>query len=182
MLKRKAFVVLTLAFVFALTTAGYAKAGRTVIGKDEAKVIALEDAALNEDEVTFIRTKLERDDGRTVYEVEFYSTDTEYDYEIDAYTGEIVSFDSEVEGRRVTRTNRSEAPPVTEYIGEAAAKAIALDLAGLGEAEVRKLKVEFDRDDGRYVYEIEFKNGRTEYEYAIDAVDGTVYEREVDYD
>jgi uncharacterized membrane protein YkoI len=32
------------------------------------------------------------------------------------------------------------------------------------------------------VYEIEFKHGRTEYEYTIDAADGSVYEREVEYD
>jgi uncharacterized membrane protein YkoI len=181
MLRKKALVVLTLAFIAALSTAGYAKASKAYIGKDEANVIALEDAALNEDDVTFFRTKLERDDGRTVYEVEFYSIDTEYDYEIDAYTGEIVSFDSEIESRGAARAKQSDTPP-SEYIGADEAKAIALAQAGLTEAEVRKLKAEFDRDDGRYVYEVEFKHGRKEYEYTIDAVDGTVYEREVEHD
>ena len=41
---------------------------------------------------------------------------------------------------------------------------------------------ELDRDDGRTVYEIEFKSGRYEYSYEIDAVSGTVLDSEKDRD
>ena len=52
---------------------------------------ALEHAGLTEADVTFVHVKLDRDDGRLEYEVEFYKDNTEYDYDIDANTGEILS-------------------------------------------------------------------------------------------
>ena len=67
-----------------------------------------------------------------------------------------------------------------KYITKDKAKAIALQHAGLNESEVRIKKVKLDYDDGRADYEIEFRKGRTEYEYKIDAVDGTILEFDMD--
>ena len=39
------------------------------------------------------KAKLENDDGYTVYEVEFYKDRMEYEYKIDAATGEIIEYD-----------------------------------------------------------------------------------------
>ena len=58
------------------------------------------------------------------------------------------------------------------------ALAIALEHAGLTEEQVSYLNAHLDRDDGRWVYEIEFRKGRTEYEYSVRASDGKI----VDYD
>lgn len=44
-------------------------------------------------DVSFTKAKLERDDGRTVYEIEFYQGYVEYDYTIDAATGAILEYD-----------------------------------------------------------------------------------------
>ena len=69
-----------------------------VIGEEAARKAALDHAGLAESEVTFIRSHLDWDDGRQVYDVEFYTSDyTEYDYEIDAATGEILSYDFDAE-------------------------------------------------------------------------------------
>lgn len=74
-----------------------AASGETITEAD-AKEIALSHAGLSSDEATFVKTKFERDDGRLKYEVEFYSSDyKEYDYEIDAETGEIISYDQDAE-------------------------------------------------------------------------------------
>ena len=60
-----------------------------LITEETAKSKALSHAGLRADQVTFIRAHLDYDDGRQVYDVEFYTADyTEYDYEIDARTGE----------------------------------------------------------------------------------------------
>lgn len=67
------------------------------IGSDTAKAIALEDAKLTEGSVDFIKANIDYDDGRKVYDVEFYNGNTEYDYEIDASTGDIISHDYETE-------------------------------------------------------------------------------------
>ncbi len=60
------------------------------VSAEQAKSIALADAGLTADQVTWLRTNLERDDGRTSYDISFYQGDTEYEYEIDAVTGAIL--------------------------------------------------------------------------------------------
>ena len=53
-----------------------------IITMEEAKEIALTDAGLTEANVTFVKTELDTDNGRQEYEIEFYSGNKEYDYEI----------------------------------------------------------------------------------------------------
>ncbi len=60
---------------------------------DEAKNIALTNANLTEDAVQFLRTEQEYENGVLVYEIDFTSGDFEYDYKINANTGEVVSYD-----------------------------------------------------------------------------------------
>lgn len=60
---------------------------------DEAKNIALTNANLTEDAVQFLRTEQEYDDGVLVYEIDFTHGDYEYDYKINANTGDVVSYD-----------------------------------------------------------------------------------------
>ena len=74
------------------------------------------------------------------------------------------------------------APEEKEFIGEERAREIALEKAGLKESEVTLIKVKLDRDDGRYVYEIEFRRGLTEYEAEINAEDGRILKFEKDFD
>ena len=64
---------------------------------EQAKQIALTNAGLNANQVTFVKEGMEMDDGRTKYEVEFYAGNMEYDYDIDALTGAIISFDQDCE-------------------------------------------------------------------------------------
>ena len=44
------------------------------------------------------------------------------------------------------------------------------------------VKCQFDWDDGRAQYEVEIRNGWTEYEFEIDAVTGTIFSRDIDND
>ena len=60
------------------------------IGEAKAKELALKHAGLSSKEVSFLQLKLDWDDGRAVYEVEFYAGSREYDYEINAVTGAVV--------------------------------------------------------------------------------------------
>ena len=54
------------------------------------------------------------------------------------------------------------------------AKKIALDRAGISEADAKFLRTELDTDPGKISYEIEFVADSTEYEYDIDAVTGKI--------
>ena len=60
--------------------------------------------------------------------------------------------------------------------------AIALEHAGLTEEQLDFSNVHLDRDDGVWVYEIEFRKGRTEYEYAVNASSGKIVDYDKDWD
>lgn len=87
----------------------------SIITAAEAKKIALEDAGLVSSEVIFIHTNYEIDDGRQLYDVEFYKGLIEYDYEIDAQTGKIISKDTDAEGDEIAEIITDEAQqPVSQ--------------------------------------------------------------------
>lgn len=65
------------------------------IGEEKAKSIALNHAGISAANASRLRCELDRDDGRWEYNIEFVSGTTEYEYEIDAYTGDILSRDAE---------------------------------------------------------------------------------------
>ena len=65
------------------------------IGIDKATEIALADSGLSVDAVTFTKQTPDIDDGVNIYEVEFTSGETKYEYDIDAATGNILDRDTD---------------------------------------------------------------------------------------
>ena len=65
------------------------------ITEAEAQAIALEHAGLTEEAVSRLHVRKDFDDGRQEYDVEFHVEYLEYEYEIDAVTGKILSFDKD---------------------------------------------------------------------------------------
>lgn len=74
-----------------------ASADPVLISKEEAIDIALKDAGLTRDQVKLLRSEFDYDNGRPEYEVDFHHGGYEYDYEIHAKTGEILSRDKDPE-------------------------------------------------------------------------------------
>ncbi len=149
----------------------------------DAEELALADAGLQD--AVFSATRTDFDDGRLRYEVEFFAGGYEYDYEIDAETGDILSSDRERDPRAATaKTTTAPAPTADPNgdIGQDAAVAVALDHAGLTEDQVSRLKCKRDRDDGRIEYEIEFKCDGYDFEYTVDAASGAILDHERDWD
>ena len=148
-----------------------------LITEARAREIALAHAGLTADQASFVRAKLEWDDGRQVYDVEFYTADyKEYDYEIDAATGEILSYDYDAE---YYAPSAGGANNTGDYIGEAEARRIALaEVSGASDADVRYARL--DWDDGRAEYEVKIVLGTTEYEFEIDAYTGAILSRDRD--
>ena len=143
------------------------------IGREAALAAALRHAGLTQSEVTDVYVKADTDDGYAVYDVEFLSGGVEYDYEIDAVTGEVRAFDFEPDDHAAAAQG-SAGQGSTADIGSSKAKSIALSHAGVSSSDVSNIKVERDRDDGVLVYEVEFTAGGLEYDYEIDAVTGEV--------
>ena len=166
----------------------------TMITAEDAKTIALQHADLVEEEVTFSKCELDEDFDGPNYDVEFHTEDRlEYDYEIDAFTGEILGQDwdgddtlfaegmeeatSDVASNEDIANNSHN--PTNTIISEEDARKIALEqVSGATDEHIR----EFDRDydDGRLKYEIEIFFEDKEYTFDIDARDGAILERELD--
>ena len=169
-------------------------AANNYIGVEKAKSIALKDAGVSG--ATFVKAKLETEDGVKVYDVEFYKANVEYDYEIDAITGKILEKDLDIENfsipKKKATTNKQTTKATTKSkvktstkkaakdIGVEKAKSIALKDAGVSNVKFTKAKVDYE--NGIKVYDIEFRKGTKEYDHEIEAATGKIRERNVDLD
>ena len=154
---------------------------KAYITAEEAKNAALSHAGISESDVAQLEIEFDSEDGLMVYEVEFYAGGSEYDYDIDARTGEVVKSSREGGGSAGTSGGTASGSSGS-YIGEAAARSAALSHAGVSESDASRIQVELDRDDGRTLYEVEFHVGRTEYSYEIDAASGAILKAEQEID
>ena len=131
-----------------------------VISLEEAKKIALKDAKLDEltQKIVFTREELNRNQGKPCYLLEFYTGTNQYFYQIDAKSGSII-----YAGRFITLAD---------------AKKIALDDAGCED------KVSFTEETlvsggiKTPYYQLVFADAKTQWTYRIDAVLGTVLEKQ----
>ena len=130
------------------------------ISLEEAKEIALKDAGLNEStqKIVFTREELNRNQGKPCYILEFYTAKKQYSYKVDAKNGSIME--------------------AYHFILLADAKKIALDDAGVSE------KVTFTEETlvaggiKTPYYRLVFADAKTQWTYRIDAVLGTVLEKQ----
>ena len=76
----------------------------------------------------------------------------------------------------------TEAPAEPNRLSKEEAIAIALADAGFTENQVSRLKAEFDYDDGRPEYEVEFRKDGFEYDYEIHAETGKILHKDKDWD
>lgn len=129
------------------------------ISLEEAKKIALKDAKLDKltQKIVFTREKLNRNQGKPCYLLEFYTGTNQYFYQIDAKSGSII-----YAGRFITLAD---------------AKKIALDDAGCED------KVSFTEETlvsggiKTPYYRLVFADAKTQWTYRIDAVLGIVLEK-----
>ena len=130
------------------------------ISLEEAKEIALKDAGLNEatQKIVFTREELSRNSGKPCYILEFYTAKKQYSYKVDAKNGSIIE--------------------AYHFILLADAKKIALDDAGVN------VKVVFTTEElvaggiKTPYYRFVFADAKTQWTYRIDAVLGTVLEKQ----
>ena len=144
-----------------------------MIGEEKAKEIALNHAGLTEDQTQRLLVKRDYDDGRSIYEVEFYGEGRdEYDYEIDAATGEIVAFDTDLHDHG-TAPSEGQSQVSEEQVRQTV-------LERVPGASVENIFLHLQWDDGRLEYEGELIYDNMEYEFKIDAYSGAVTEWEAE--
>lgn len=158
---------LFLLFVFLLSLSALAE--NATITLDAARDIALTRAGVTAGRALFSKTKLDRDDGKLSWEMEFFADGTEYEIDIDAATGDILDYETE------TKAWKYGDAKLTETEAQEIAKA---EIQG----EAILSKIELDKDNGRIVWEIEYVSGGIEYEYKIDANTGEIVKRGTEKD
>ncbi len=209
-IKHKALVIIIAALLLAglgfsigmLAKTSFAE--NSDIGIENAKTIALESAGVSPEKAVFTKAKSERDDGTLLYEIEFFTGVNEYEFKIDAKTGEILEKESGTvdsgaaiqqpsqqpsSGQTIESTTQTggaskaqkQSTSSTDYIGIDKAKKIALNQAGISDSSAPAFtKAHLDSDDGIQTYEIEFIAQNTEYSYEINAYTGEILECETD--
>lgn len=154
-----------------------------VLTAEDAKSIALTHAGLTADEVTQLRSEIDRENGIRVWDVEFRSGDWEFDYAIHAETGQILKGEKEYDPLKSAPAPTEAVPAEPDAALTAAdAQAIALAHAGFTADAVTRLRTEYDFDDGVPEFEVEFRVGGVEYEYEIHAETGAILSWEKERD
>lgn len=158
------------------------------IGDKAARNIALNHSRVNKKDVAFINSKLDWEDGIVVYEIKFYTKNNkQYEYDINASTGEVIKFDFDFEDDIPFQNNSAVEPPsVTENVQTSGgpvspeqAKNIAVSkVPGASLKNIVKFKKDYDHGFMKYEGKIIFNN--MEYEFEIDSTTGNIIEWEVE--
>ena len=163
---------------------GDAGASAMPIGTDKAMDIAA--AAFGKAstaKMAYSEVDPELDESPAHYEVEIRSqSGEEFEYKIDAYTGAILESKREAADGTEVPVAQPSKPAASGGIGYAKAKSVALNHAGISEDKAYDMDIELDDEDGRLIYEVEFRSGGREYSYEIDASSGAILKHEAELD
>ena len=159
------------------------------IGRDAAAYAAEQYAGTTALDSVTAEVDPELDESPAHYEVELQTAWGEFEYLVDAYTGKVLSGQKDLpttvsaQNEAAKPSGQKPAPSGTaQDIGYAKAKSIALNHAGVSESKAYDMDIELDEEDGKLVYEGEFKSGGMEYDYEIDAATGTILQQEAERD
>ncbi|WP_417043492.1 PepSY domain-containing protein [Dysosmobacter sp.] len=147
------------------------------IGTAAAAAAAMQYAGVSSSAVTY-DVDPELDEYPAYYEVELYTASGEFDYNVDAWTGQVLKGPANVSSITGTTTPSG----ISGGISADKAKSIALADAGVSESSALGLRVKQDWDDGMAIYEVEFRCNGAEYEYDIRSSDGAILKSERDDD
>ncbi|MDO5718089.1 MAG: PepSY domain-containing protein [Tissierellia bacterium] len=142
-------------------------------GRDKALKVALKDAGVEKSEIIIEKNKYKKKDNEEYFDIEFTVGNKEYEYEI--YT------DGSIKSKEIDTDDDAkilEANP--DLLSQDELKKIVLDEAGVKESDINEYEFEYDEDDGRVVYEVEFIYQNKEYEYKVDASTGEIIEMEIE--
>ncbi len=93
----KRFFALFLSLLFVLTLCACGGSGvAPEITQEQALEIALQTAGVNASEISGLQNVLDTEDGRLVYEIDFRVGLTEYSFDVNAKTGEIIDADRDI--------------------------------------------------------------------------------------
>ena len=137
-----------------LGSIGFSTSALAAISEQQAKDIALKEAQGGQ----ITKFKLDRENGRMVYEIEVINGNIEKDYEIDAETGAIVKLEQEQKNHG---NNNSVNNPKISYD--------------------KAKEIELKHKNGVLVYDVEIAEGFMDREFLIDANTGEILRDKKDF-
>ena len=154
------------------------------IDMETAKEIALKDAGVSAEAISYSSAKLDWDDGRQVYEVDFFVNEIEYEYEILASSGSILKKKQDKEWKKgsgilventtgqsnvTTGETTADQKNMTPVTMEQARQKVAERIPGV---DPNSIYMKEDYDHGHLKYEGEVYYDQTKYEFELDAENG----------
>ena len=150
------------------------------IGKNAAAYAAEQYAGTTALDSVTAEVDPELDESPAHYEVELHTAWGEFEYLVDAYTGNVLSGQKDLPATAPVGDGTAKPTAPSGDIGHAKAKSIALNHAGVSENKAYDMEIELDDEDGTLVYEVEFKSGGMEYSYEINAATGAILKHEAE--
>ncbi|QUG40208.1 PepSY domain-containing protein [Psychrobacillus sp. INOP01] len=143
-----------------------------LIGIEKAKEVALKEAT-----GTIESVDLEKNNGKTFYEVDIDGEKSkDYEVRVDAYNSKVLNVREDNDDRD-DDDDQDKVTTSTKLITEAKAIEIAQK-----QIQGTLSDIKLDSDDGRYEYEIELRTAKGKAEFTIDASTGEILEHELDND
>lgn len=162
---------------------------KAYITKEAALEAALEKAGFAKEDVKEIEIEFKCKKGNLVYEVEFKVDLIEYEYKIDATTGEILKEEIETEDEdedkdddfgkndKNDKDDDKEKPVIdtSTFIGEAEAQKIALKDLDIEESAAAFVETKIEKEDGvPEYYKVKIYLNDVKHVYKIDLTQGTI--------
>lgn len=184
--------IITVTIIAILTITAFTIAGNVLSNDVDEKIaiekcvdIILSDLGINESHISDLSATYGNKGSSPIYKIQFSTEDYEFSYNVNAHTGEVLSFtkdqlEKEPPAEVDNNSNSNQSSATTSIIDLEDAKSIALSSANLDYNDVIFTKSKLDKDDALYLYEIEFDYNNLSYEYEIDAYSGKILDSEID--
>ena len=150
-----------------LGSIGFSTSALAAISEQQAKDIVKKEAPNGQ----ITKFKIDKENGKMVYEIEVMDGNIEKDYEIDAETGAILKMEQEQKG------NKNAGSVNNPKISYDKAKEIALKQSKNGKFK----EIELKHKNGVLVYDVEIAEGFMDREFLIDANTGEILRDKKDF-
>lgn len=156
---------------------------KAYITKEAALEAALAKAGFAKEDVKELEIEFDCKKGVMYYEVEFRKDFIEYEYKINATTGEIIKEEIEDDKKDDDKDDDKNEKPIIDtsnFIGEAQAQTNALKDLGIEESAVAFVETKIETDDGvPEYYKVKIYTSEAKHVYKIDLTNGNVLAHKV---
>jgi len=148
------------------------------ISIEQAKQLALNHSKVSKNMAKMTKIRLDKENRKFIYEIEFYTERKKYKYNIDANTGKVLSY-SEKERSSASTVIRDDGKIINTNGSDTEIRKTPKYIGITGAKKINVTNIQLDNEKGRMIYEGRMVYKNTEYKFDIDATTGEVIKWEV---